>query len=119
MRAHKMHKIFINDFGRLRSGWRAVIFVFAFIASSLLLATVLRVFYLVALAVLPQLPRVNLVAELIFRLALLAAALVAGYLCARFLEGLPWRSLGLTFHRGWLRDLLVGFAIGFASIVAA
>jgi membrane protease YdiL (CAAX protease family) len=58
-------------------------------------------------------------AELIFRVGLLGAALGAGYFCARYLEGLPWRSLGLTFHRGWLRDLLLGFAIGFASLVIA
>lgn len=114
-----MHKIFINDFGRLRSGWRVVIFVLAFIASSLLLATVLRVIYLVALAVLPESPRANLAADLIFRLALLAAALVAGYLCARFLEGLPWRSLGLTLHAGWFRDLLIGSATGFVSLAIA
>ena len=35
------------------------------------------------------------------------------------LEDLPWRSLGLTFHQGWLRDLCVGFAIGFAALAVA
>ena len=113
-----MRYIFINDFGRLRSGWRALIFVAAFIALTFLIATVLRVI-LVVIG-----PRASsnvsiYIAELVFRTGLLAAALGAGYVCARYLEGLPWRSLGLTFHTGWFRDLVFGFVIGFASLVVA
>jgi len=37
-----MHEIFINEFGRHRSGWRLVIFAAAFIALTFLIATVLR-----------------------------------------------------------------------------
>ncbi len=113
-----MREIFINEFGRLRSGWRVVIYVAAFIALSVILATVLRV----ALIVIGPRAETNVsqfITELIFRGALLGAALGAGYICVRFLEGLPWRSLGLTFHRGWFRDLVLGFAIGFASLVVA
>ena len=114
-----MLKIFINDYGRLRSGWRLLVFVFAFIAASLLLTNLLRVFYVAVVAILPQPPRSNFVAEFVFRIALLAAALGAGYLCARFLEDLPWPSLGLTLHPGWLRDLVIGSVIGFASLALA
>lgn len=112
-----MRKIFINDFGRLRSGWRALLFVAAFITLTYLIVTVLRVVFLF---VGPQLSSARpFIAELVFRTGLLAAALGAGYLCAHYLEGLPFRSLGLTFHRRWLRDLLLGFAIGFGSLVIA
>ena len=113
-----MRKIFINDFGRLRSGWRVVIFVAAFFVLALLLTTVLRV---VVLVVGPRgsSTAADIIADLVYRIGLLAAALGAGYICARLLEGLPYRSLGLTFHRGWMRDLLLGFAIGFASLVVA
>ena len=113
-----MRKIFINDFGRLRSGWRFVLFVGAFIALSLLIVTALRVVFVFTGLSGPSATS-QFIAELIFRTGLLAAALGAGYLCARFLEGLPWRSLGLTFHRGWLRDLVFGSVIGFASLVVA
>jgi membrane protease YdiL (CAAX protease family) len=111
-----MSKIFINEFGRLRSGWRLLIFAAAFLALALLLATVLRV---VVIIIGPRGPSgtTQFIAELVFRTGLLAAALGAGYFCARFLEGLPFRSLGLTFHAGWLRDLVFGFMIGFASLV--
>ncbi|HVF24130.1 MAG TPA: type II CAAX endopeptidase family protein [Pyrinomonadaceae bacterium] len=114
-----MHRIFLNDFGRLRSGWRVLLFIFAFVAALFLLATVLRVAYLVLVNVGPSIPGQALVADAIFRLTMLIAALGAGYVCARLFEGLPWRSLGLTFHRSWLRDLLVGCTIGFAALAFA
>ncbi|HEY6121370.1 MAG TPA: type II CAAX endopeptidase family protein, partial [Pyrinomonadaceae bacterium] len=37
----------------------------------------------------------------------------------RVLEGLPWRAFGLSFHRSWFSDFLVGSAIGAASLVLA
>jgi CAAX protease family protein len=119
-RMHRpMRSVFINEFGRLRSGWRVLIFVLAFFAVLFIVTTVLRVVYLLAVAIAPPLPQADLVADLIYRVSLLVAALAAGYFCVRFLEGLPWRSLGLTFHRGWLRDLAIGSVIGFASLVVA
>lgn len=117
--ARTMRKIFFNEFGRLRSGWRVLIFAGAFVAVLYLIATLLRSLYLVLHEVGPSVPFADFIADLIFRFTLLIAALGAGYLCARFLEGLPWRSLGLTFHHAWLRDLLVGFAIGFAALALA
>ena len=115
---HPMRNLFINDFGRLRSGWRLLVFIAAYIALTLLVVTALRV----VLVVIGPHASANVsafVAELIFRFGLLAGALGAGYLCARYLEGLPWRSLGLTLHRSWFRDLVFGFAIGFASLIFA
>jgi membrane protease YdiL (CAAX protease family) len=114
-----MQRIFVNEFGRLRSGWRVVVFVFAFFAALFLIATGLRVAYLVLVNVRPSIRGQDFVADAIFRVTLLTAALAAGYLCARLFEGLPWRSLGLTFHHRWLRDLLVGCAIGFVALAVA
>jgi hypothetical protein len=114
-----MHRIFLNDFGRLRSGWRVLLFIFAFLAALFLLATVLRVAYVVVLKVGPTIPGEAFVADAIFRLTMLIAALGAGYLCARLFEGLPWRSLGLTFHRSWFRDLFIGCVVGFAALLLA
>jgi membrane protease YdiL (CAAX protease family) len=39
--------------------------------------------------------------------------------CTRWLEGLPWRALGLWLHAGWFRDLLVGSVIGIVSLALA
>ena len=114
-----MRAIFFNDVGRPRSGWRVLIFCAAFLAIGFVFATILRVIYLVVHEVGPATPYLALVADLIFRIMTLVAALGAGYLCTRWLESLPWRSLGLTFHQGWLRDLVIGCATGFAALVMA
>ena len=111
--------IFLNEVGRLRSGWRLLIFILAYIAISLVLVTIGRGIFLIAMAAVPQLPHSNFIADVIFRLGLLLTALIAGYLCVRYLEGLPWRSLGLTLHPGWFRDLIFGFAVGFVSLAIA
>lgn len=110
-----MPRIFTNEFGRLRSGLRALLFLLAFLAILLVIVTILRGVY-VALHELGPLPRLAFLPDFIFRVSLLLAALGGGWVCARWLEGLPWRSLGLTFHQNWLRDLLVGFAIGFVAL---
>jgi membrane protease YdiL (CAAX protease family) len=114
-----VHKIFINEFGRLRSGWRLLLFVAAFLAISYLLATVLRIAYAFGLHLGPPFPHGAFIANVIYRLTLIGSALGAGYCCTRLLEGLPWRALGLTFHDGWLRDLLVGSAVGIVSLLVA
>jgi uncharacterized protein len=114
-----VYNIFFNPFGRLRSGWRLVLYVFAFLAASFLLVTILRMVFIVARSAVPSFPYANYLAEITFRFGTLAAALIAGYLCARLFEGLPWRSLGLTLHKGWMRDLIVGSVIGIGALALA
>ncbi len=114
-----LRKIFINEFGRLRSGWRLLLFVFAFIAILFLLGTALRIAYAILQAVAPSMTHSEFISDVIFRLTLLFSALGAGYLCARLFEGLPWRSLGLTFHEGCFRDLIIGSVVGIVSLALA
>jgi membrane protease YdiL (CAAX protease family) len=114
-----LYSIVFNKFGRLRSGWRLAIYIFAFIALTILLETFLRVVYAVGRTFIPSVPHAGYYANLMFRFSLLAAGLGAGYFCARLFEGLPWRSLGLTLHRGWPRDLIIGTVIGFAALAIA
>lgn len=64
-------------------------------------------------------PHSTLVLEIIFKAGLLVIAIGFGYVCAYFLEDLPWRSLGVSFHPGWFRDLVIGFAIGFGALAVA
>ena len=114
-----LRDIFINEFGRLRSGWRVLVFIAAVTAVAILIATVLRVAYVLVLLAAPQLRQPPIIADMLFRFSMLAAALIPGYLCARWLERLPWRSLGLTLHAGWFRDLVIGFVVGFVSLAVA
>ena len=114
-----MRKIFLNDFGRLRSGWRVLIFIALFIVVTIVWGVTVRVLYELISAAGPRIPHPAFVLEVISRSGLLGIALGLGYLCARVMEGLPWRSLGLTFHAGWWRDLLIGSAVGFATLLVA
>jgi membrane protease YdiL (CAAX protease family) len=112
-------QVFINSAGRLRSGWRVLIFILLFVVLLFLLGGVVRLAYAAGLLLAPTSTIGGFLQNLIFRLVLLAAALIAGYICARWLEGLPWRALGLSLHSGWLRDFLFGSVIGIASLAFA
>lgn len=112
-------QIFINSVGRLRSGWRVLIFIVVYVALLFLLSTLVRVGYAVGLQLAPGRNLGGFTEDFIFRLILFASALLAGYVCNRWLEGLPWRAFGLTRHAGWWRDFVVGSLIGVASLALA
>ena len=114
-----LKQVFINPVGRLRSGWRVLIFAFVYVCLLFLLSTAARLVYTIALHVAPGRSLGAYFENVVFRLILLLASLGAGYICTRWLEGLPWRALGLWPHEGWLRDLLVGSFIGVASLAVA
>ncbi len=114
-----LRTLFINQLGRLRSGWRLLIFAILNFIALFLFTTGARVFYAIAIRVAPTREINDFLSNMIYRCVVLAAALAAGYVCARWLEGLPWRSLGLWFHTRWLRHFLLGSAIGIASLALA
>ena len=111
-----LHQIFFNEYGRLRSGFRLLIFTAVFIFFSILLTEAVRLGYALLHNHFPSGRFASFFQNLFFRFSLVATALIAGYVCTRFLEGLPWRSLGLTLHAKWVRDLIVGSLVGIASL---
>lgn len=114
-----LQQVFINPTGRLRSGWRLLVFLLVFAASLFLIGTAMRIAYAVAIQIVPN-PRLgSYIENVLFRVTFLAASLVAAFICTRWLEGLPWRAIGLSLHEGWLRDFLIGSAIGIASLALA
>jgi CAAX protease family protein len=114
-----LHQLFINSAGRLRSGWRLLIFAALFVAIEFLLATAGRLIYAVAVQVAPGRDLGSFLENIVFRSLLLFGALIAGLIGTRWLEGLPWRALGLWFHQRWLRDMLFGSAVGIISLALA
>jgi membrane protease YdiL (CAAX protease family) len=114
-----LRSVFINQHGRLRSGWRLLTFVAAAFACYVLFGVGVWIVWAIIHATGLRIPFENQIAELVLRFLILATALIAGYGCARFLEDLPWRSLGLTLHRHWFKDLLVGSVIGILSLSIA
>jgi membrane protease YdiL (CAAX protease family) len=107
---------FLNDAGRLRSGWRVGIFVVVYAVLLRLLGIAGSGIYLITASLWRENARLE---DFLFRLVLLSAGMLAGWICLHWLEGLPWRALGLTLHERWFRDLLVGSLVGAASLVIA
>src|SRR6266540_7211758 len=87
-----LQQLFINSAGRLRSGWRVVIFILVFVGLLLLLTTGARVIFAIGLQLAPGRSLSPYFENVVFRAIFLAASLGAGYICARWLEGLPWRA---------------------------
>lgn len=114
----RMHPIFFNDFGRLRSGWRLTIFLLVLIVLFIVWEQLVRVLYGLVSSYRP-IPFVDLVLEVVYRGGSLVIALGLGYLCAHLFEDLPWRSLGASFSRGWFKDLVIGSIAGFATLAVA
>jgi len=108
---------FLNEAGRLRSGWRVGIYLLLFASLMFLLGSVVRLVYVAGEHF--HLTINDFFQNVIFRLVFFGSALITGWICNRWLEGLPWRALGLSFHSGWARDLLVGSMIGAASLTIA
>lgn len=114
-----LQQVFFNLTGRLRSGWRLLIFFGLYILFLFLFGTAARVIYAIAIQTAPGVTLGGYVADAVFRVIILASALLAGLICTRWLERLPWRAIGLSLHEGWLRDFLVGSIIGIASLALA
>lgn len=115
-----MSDIFYNDAGRLRSVWRLAVFGVTYLVAinALLLLTEF------AAALLLPSRAYKLLFEgspgfIIQSVLLYAPAALISWGCAAWLEDLPWRSLGWTRHRGWVRDALFGMFGGGVAVCLA
>ena len=112
--------IFIGKDGLLRSGWRAGVFLFAFIFFSVITGTVVQAVLYAANFESASLQSIALAANAV---AALIPAIVIGWLCGKWLEKLPFRALGASFSSPWLRNFVLGIVAGaltlsFAVLVA-
>jgi membrane protease YdiL (CAAX protease family) len=113
------HDFFINEEGRVRSGWRLAIFAVAF----LICAQLSQVLLLTGLTVVLHRSIPDL-ADSSWSFAaghgaILISATLLGWACGALLEELPFRALGCSPHRGWLKNLGIGSALGAASLFLA
>jgi len=113
------YNFFIDREGRLRSGWRVAIFVVAFyicaqMGQAFLFASGRRVLGLSSTEMIRS--EWSYVTGAI---ASAISALLVGWACGRLFEGLPFRALGCSRHRGWLKNLGIGTVVGAASLFLA
>jgi membrane protease YdiL (CAAX protease family) len=114
-----LKQLFFNDAGRLRVGWRLLTFILLLVALQLCFGVLIWGFYGLLITVAPDFKTPALLDALIYRFTLTATALLAGYACVRLLEGLPWRSLGISLHHKWFRHFLIGSILGVLTLVLA
>ncbi|MBL8187657.1 MAG: CPBP family intramembrane metalloprotease [Acidobacteria bacterium] len=106
---------FINPQTKLlRCGWRALAFLFVLSLPQWMMATL---FKSSAAESGGSVFDVSLATILVY-LILVAWVLLLSWVSLKFLDGLSFRSLGVSFHSHWRREITHGFAIAFMMIVA-
>ena len=110
------NSIFHYESGRIKSGWRFSFFLIAFIFLSAFLV-------LITFETLANLPigfSENSLLRMIAQFTITTFAAVSlGWLFGRFFEDLPFRALGASLTKNWLKDLVFGLIIGAISIAIA
>ena len=113
---NKPNTLLFNEIGRLRSGWRATIFLLSF----LLLAYILILFSLAILALVPIGTSAGSFLPVMIPFAISSAvAIFFGWLYGKLFEDLPFRALGCAFAGKWLRNFAAGSIVGAVTLAAA
>ncbi|MEP7148402.1 MAG: CPBP family intramembrane glutamic endopeptidase, partial [Acidobacteriota bacterium] len=108
--------IFFDQTLRLRSGWRFAVFCVAFVFAAMIIGVAVAVL-LSSLSV-PLEPG-SATYFLANSSPMLVPAMLVGWLCGKYLEALPFRALGASFTKGWLRHLLAGILFGAGTVSVA
>jgi membrane protease YdiL (CAAX protease family) len=107
------NSLFLNGSSRLRSGWRFVIFLTSFIIWAIIFGVIFqRLFGYTG-------GTPNIAFFLVSSLFSLSGAIVLGYLCGRFLDGVPFRALGFGLTRGWAVHFFIGSVTGVVTLLLA
>jgi membrane protease YdiL (CAAX protease family) len=106
---------FFNETGHIRSGWRFAIFCVGFLSVAMLVGG----FASAVVILLGSSAADSWAGTLATAFTVLTGALLVGWLCGKYLEGLPFRALGAWFTKGWLRNLTSGILFGGGTLAFA
>lgn len=108
--------IFFNEFGRVRSGWRFVIFLLSFFTTTIVVLGAA----VAVLAVLPVGFTPFSLTSFILQFGVSGgAAIFLGWLCGKTFEDLPFRALGFWLTKNWFVNLSAGLFLGALSLALA
>lgn len=109
----KFSALFLDETNTLRSGVRFAIFFAMFVIVGATLGAIV-------LAAFSGMGDTNSLGFMLLNAAVaLAAALIAGWFCGKYLEGLPFEALGASFAGPWAKNLALGLGLGAASLSLA
>jgi membrane protease YdiL (CAAX protease family) len=113
------YNFFMDRDGHLRSGWRLAIFCISFF----ICLQVIDVLLLAGVAALLHRSIVE-IGQSLWGLAaghgaIGISSLLVGWGCGALLEELPFAALGCSRHPGWLKNFVIGSALGAASLFLA
>ena len=113
------NNIIFNEVGRLRSGWRFIIYLLSF----LIISTIVGVLTFVITQALTGDSKATFLgtppgmAITAFISTIIATLL--GWFYGKLLEDLPLKALGWVFNRTWLKDFLIGLFLGAITLTVA
>jgi membrane protease YdiL (CAAX protease family) len=105
--------ILFTEHRQLRSGWRITVYILAFLITAFVSGLLARWIF-GALNI--RSSEGSAAFLTISGLFSLVPALLVGWLCGKFLEGLPFRALGCAFTTGWAKHLSLGLMVGLLTI---
>lgn len=112
--------LFINPFGRLRSGWRLLAYAFAYYFILIAVSVFIGVVFALVLGTKNAEKFFDSQTGFLFNgLLTLSIATLLGWLLGFFFEDLPFKAIGWGFHRGWLKDFIVGSLVGIFTLLVA
>ena len=119
--------IFMNEEDELRSGWRVLAFLLFSVLGALLLVALTKVIAILFPSLRPLLDEPSesgssssaLGPLYVDNLRSLGATVIASAISCRLLERRSFGSIGYKLHRHWLRDFLLGSAVGAAALAIA
>jgi membrane protease YdiL (CAAX protease family) len=113
------YNFFINEEGHLRSGWRLAIFAVAFLICTQLSQALSFLGLSVALHRSALEVANSNWAFVAGHGSILISATLMAWACGSLFEELPFRALGCSPHRGWLRNIGLGSMLGAATLLLA
>jgi membrane protease YdiL (CAAX protease family) len=113
------HNFFLDEKKHLRSGWRLAIFAVAFLVCVQLSQVVLFLVLAAALHFSPADMGNSNWAFVAGHGSILFSGLLVGWACGALFEELPFRALGCSPHRGWLKNFGLGSVLGALTFVLA
>ena len=110
--------LFVDSKHELRSGWKFAVYSLLLVILFVVVGTGLGILAIWLDPSIVLLDRESIQFLGLNAVVLFVPSLLTVFMMARFVDRVPISVFGLSFHKGWLRDLVLGVAVAAAMVVA-